>query len=160
MFHWIESFWWHWDETISDRNTVILQHCTNSPIKQEAELSLGINVWIRVHCNEECSGNIRVIVIQAMHVWGSDWWINKYLLWQLRGLGEHDASQIEKFQEALQYCLTLHARSGRGGNSQSVERAYINQLGEFFTKAMGSLKREEQLEFFTCWEANWSMCFF
>ena len=114
---------------VSDRHTIFLQQCANNMVQKEAELSWGINVLIIVHCNEEYSGVNRGIALKAAHVWGSNWWINTYILWQRGSLCERNASQVDIFQEASQYCLPLRTKGGLCRNCQIVKVAYINQLG-------------------------------
>ena len=70
LFFKCKSWWWHWDETISDRHTVVLQQCANNLIRQEAELSWVIKIWIRDHCDELYIGENIGIALQAAHVWG------------------------------------------------------------------------------------------
>ena len=117
-----------------------LKQFSDNLVQKKSELSWGINVWIIVPCNEECSGDNIGLALKTAHVWGYYWRSKKYILWQRGSLCEHNTAWVKNIQEASQNLL-LRVRSGHGRNNQSVKGAYINQLGWPIYKYNGSTKK-------------------
>jgi hypothetical protein len=70
----------HGDKTITNRYPFVLQQGGDYVVQQQAEFSGGINLWIRVHINEEDSGSHRGLVVQVANAWSANRGTNKSIL--------------------------------------------------------------------------------